>query len=587
MWAFSRAKARTVARPTPADAPVTTTTRGRLCGIESTSPLTTRFSKAETTAGSSVDRLGSCTTELEIRSSTRMRAWIWAATVAAGIAQAGCATHGGRAAAPLGGSAASWRYDVVVGAGASELRVDAWLPPGSLSDLVVRHGGEPFVRDVEVEDEDGWRAVPRRGGALHPPGCARGCHVRYRFELRRAAEALHDVDTAMAWGDMLEASPVDVAAPSHAGALRDALPLPRQDAARRWASRRASSSRTRDRPDTYEADATNIAVAPYAAFGPMRVRSVEAVPGATLDVAIAPGSYRVDDDALVAWVARSSRTMARFLGCFPRRPRDGPRRARARRGTFATARRWATAALRWSSRWARRPDAQALSDDWVLPHEMAHLAVPSVARRHHWIEEGLAVYMQPIARARSGELTPEQVWREFAMGMPQGCPVAGRPGARRRVGLGPDVLGRGDVLPPGGPRDAPPHGQPPGPRGRDAGRPGRGRERRRTSGTSTACSRQPTASSGAPVLVPMHDEMGRGAWVVDLPRLFRDLGVVLDGNRVKLLDDAPLAAMRRAITSPLRDDAPEPTACRWAARRGASRSGDRSSPWGRRGGVRW
>ena len=59
--------------------------------------------------------------------------------------------------------------------------------------------------------------------------------------------------------------------------------------------------------------------------------------------------------------------------------------------------------------------------------------------------------------------------------------------------------------------------------------------------------------------------MRRGAWAVDLPRVLRDLGVLVRGNDVQLTDDAPLAAVRRAITGPLRADDPEPTACRWAS----------------------
>src|SRR5581483_1662240 len=70
-------------------------------------------------------------------------------------------------------------------------------------------------------------------------------------------------------------------------------------------------------PGTYEADASNIGVAPYAVFGPVRTRSVQAASGATIDVAIAPGRYAADDDAIVAWVSRSARTMARSMGCFP------------------------------------------------------------------------------------------------------------------------------------------------------------------------------------------------------------------------------------------------------------------------------
>jgi hypothetical protein len=490
-----------------------------------------------------------------------MGAWMWASVVVATAvaATSGCAMRGPNAAAPLGGKASSWRYDVVASAGGRDLEVEAWLPPGSLADLVVRHGAEDFVRDASVEDEDGWHGVGRRNGVLHAPECARGCHLRYRFELRRAADALHDIDAAVAWGDVVEASPstwlLHPALAPHGTRYRFHVRTQRGVAF-------ATGVFTADDgpPGTYEAEAANIAAAPYAAFGPLRVRSVEAVPGATIDVAIAPGAYRVDDDALVGWVTRSARTMARFLGCFPVDrvmvlvvPARGP--------VVHHGETMGDGGASVVVEVGEEADAQALSDDWVLPHEMAHLAVPSVARKHHWIEEGLAVYMQPIARARAGELAPEQVWREFAMGMPRGAPSDGDRGLddaadwartywggatfclladlemRRRTGnrVGLEDAMRG-VLASGGSVA----------RVWDFGR----------------LLETVDGVAGGPVLASMHDEMGRGAWTVDLPRLFHDLGVVLEGNRVRLVDDAPLAAMRRAITSPLPDAAPEPAACR-------------------------
>ncbi len=65
--------------------------------------------------------------------------------------------------------------------------------------------------------------------------------------------------------------------------------------------------------------------------------------------------------------------------------------------------------------------------DWVLVHEMVHLAFPGVPDRHHWIEEGLAVYVESIARAKAGRLSPTTVWQGFMQGMPHGLP---RPGDR-------------------------------------------------------------------------------------------------------------------------------------------------------------
>jgi hypothetical protein len=65
-----------------------------------------------------------------------------------------------------------------------------------------------------------------------------------------------------------------------------------------------------------------------------------------------------------------------------------------------------------------------LKEDWVLTHEMTHLAFPSMAENHHWIEEGLATYIEPVARAQIGNLPVAEVWRQFVHDMPKGEPVS-------------------------------------------------------------------------------------------------------------------------------------------------------------------
>jgi len=56
---------------------------------------------------------------------------------------------------------------------------------------------------------------------------------------------------------------------------------------------------------------------------------------------------------------------------------------------------------------------------------MVHLAFPSVPDEHHWIEEGIATYVEPIARAQVGDLSTETVWRELVDGLPKGLPAPG------------------------------------------------------------------------------------------------------------------------------------------------------------------
>ena len=56
---------------------------------------------------------------------------------------------------------------------------------------------------------------------------------------------------------------------------------------------------------------------------------------------------------------------------------------------------------------------------------MVHFAFPSLEERHHWMEEGSATYVEPIARALVGNLTAEQVWHDMVRDMHQGLAEPG------------------------------------------------------------------------------------------------------------------------------------------------------------------
>jgi hypothetical protein len=44
-----------------------------------------------------------------------------------------------------------------------------------------------------------------------------------------------------------------------------------------------------------------------------------------------------------------------------------------------------------------------------MTHELVHMAIASLADEHHWLEEGLATYVEPIARAQDGQLPAAKV----------------------------------------------------------------------------------------------------------------------------------------------------------------------------------
>jgi hypothetical protein len=63
-----------------------------------------------------------------------------------------------------------------------------------------------------------------------------------------------------------------------------------------------------------------------------------------------------------------------------------------------------------------------LDADWVVTHELVHMALASLPDSQHWLEEGIATYVEPIARSQSGQLPPEQVWAGMLDGMWHGEP---------------------------------------------------------------------------------------------------------------------------------------------------------------------
>jgi hypothetical protein len=82
--------------------------------------------------------------------------------------------------------------------------------------------------------------------------------------------------------------------------------------------------------------------------------------------------------------------------------------------------------------------APELAADWTITHELTHMAFPSMPpdrddpdrdeSAQHWIEEGLATYIEPIARVMTGDLTAPRIWRDMVRDMPQGEPAPGDQG---------------------------------------------------------------------------------------------------------------------------------------------------------------
>jgi hypothetical protein len=71
---------------------------------------------------------------------------------------------------------------------------------------------------------------------------------------------------------------------------------------------------------------------------------------------------------------------------------------------------------------------ELMRGDWVMVHEMIHTAFPWMDGAHNWAAEGIAVYVESIARVQAGHLPAEQIWRDFVRDMPKGLPKEGDKG---------------------------------------------------------------------------------------------------------------------------------------------------------------
>lgn len=191
-----------------------------------------------------------------------------------------------------------------------------------------------------------------------------------------------------------------------------------------------------------------------------------------------------------------------------------------------------------------------LNNDWMLTHEMIHLAFPSMAEKHHWIEEGLSVYLEPVARVQAGQLSAEQMWKEVVRDMPQGEPEPGDGGLDRTHSWGrtywggamfalvADVRIREQTHNHKGLQDAL--------RGilNAGGTISQDWDIERAFAVGDK-------ATGTTVLTDLYHEMRNTPAPVDLAALWQKLGIRKAGGLIEFVPSAPLAKIREAITRPI------------------------------------
>lgn len=285
---------------------------------------------------------------------------------------------------------------------------------------------------------------------------------------------------------------------------------------------------------------------PYRAFDRLPATPVT-IGGGTFSVRFAPGKFELPPSAFVAWIERSAKAVSVYYGRFPVAsvrllivPAPG---SGVQKGTSFGYR---SAAIRLII--GGDTIEAELRKDWVVVHEMTHLALPDLPDPHLWLAEGLATYVEPIARVQAGDLTAEKIWGDMVRDMPKGLPEKGDRGLDHTPTWGRTYWGGAmfcllaDV------------------------------EIRKQTGNKFGLQqalrgiveaggnmeqvwpverifRVGDEATGTTVLADLYAKMRAQPYAPDLEALWRELGLVVRGGRVTFDDRAPLAPIREAITA--------------------------------------
>ena len=283
--------------------------------------------------------------------------------------------------------------------------------------------------------------------------------------------------------------------------------------------------------------------------GIAETRKIE-IGGATIQVDFAAGHLDLPIDAVMSHIQAAASAVTAYYGRYPV--------SRARVLVVPVAgRQGMVQGTTWGDmagfpaftriRLGEHATAADLADDWVMTHELVHAAFPSLPEDQHWMEEGLSTYIEPLARVSTGELTARSVWRDMLRDMPKGEPQSGDQGidrthtwARTYWGgalfcLAADVAIRRETGNRKGLRDAL-------------------RAIVAEGGTIdhdwplTRALEVGDRATGTHVLTTMYAAWKEAPVQVDLAQLEKDLGVRAGADGAEFVVDAPLVAVREALS---------------------------------------
>jgi hypothetical protein len=265
-----------------------------------------------------------------------------------------------------------------------------------------------------------------------------------------------------------------------------------------------------------------------------------------IDVTFDAANWALPQPQLLRWVQNAAEAVNAYYGRYPRphvRLRVLPAAGHGVRGGMTWGRDGGVIRIRVGT----ETTAAELAEDWMLTHEMVHLAFPSMPEQHHWIEEGMATYVEPIARIQAGQMSADGMWADLVRDMPKGQPLEGDQGLDHTHTWGRTYWGGALFL---FVADIQIRKKTNNRRGlQDALRSvlekgGDITEEWPIENALTAADQ----AVGVSVLLPLYQEWNAKPVYVDLSALWSDLGITTDRGALRFNEKAPLALIRQAIT---------------------------------------
>lgn len=252
-------------------------------------------------------------------------------------------------------------------------------------------------------------------------------------------------------------------------------------------------------------------------------------------------------DELRDWVSQRADIVARFYGGFPVTEVSIAIRGR-RGGRVTNGRAFGHRGAVVNIDVGLAATKTILYKDWMLVHEIIHLAFPTVPRRHHWIEEGLSTYIESISRAQAGKLDAESVWLDLMNGIPKGLPKGGDRGLDNTPTWGRTYWGGAlfcllaDVRI----REAT--------NGEKSLRDGLRAIVRAGYNITRLSELRPVleiadAATGVSVITELYDQMRSSSYPAEVDTLWQKLGLAIVEGQVVFDDEAPRSDIRKALTA--------------------------------------